>query len=1289
MSYICWAVLLIASLQLLRASTFTTLSGEDVDGLVRSTYGPVDGGNAFIPAEYGNGIAPENSYLTVDIQALPAPPIDPIRYAAWCFDSQTDIDPGGPGFPNYPLHDGTLYAARLYSSLDPNLNSFLAAHPNVMQPQTVWNEINWLVNHRRDQFDCGSGPVTPTMWEVQLAIFQIFGATVQMVQNLPPSRPDVVSCVVATANSHTTFAPKCGDKVAVIFDIDLNFDTDPKDDVQLIFMEVPYCPPCSLTVNVPNVYACRDGTASLQAFPSGGTAPYSYFWDGSSVASSDTLSPASSGEHTVVVTDSSGIPNCSATGKGSAIFDTLNVTVAPVSSCLAPATLTAVVTGGSGTITYMWDNLNDAAHTAATLSVSDTASHTVLVSDTFGAGCTATASAAATFDNLGVTVAPVSSCSMPATLTAVVTGGSGIVTYKWDNLTDAAHTAATLSVSDTAVHTVIVKDHFGSGCTATASAAATFDNLGVTVTPVSSCSMPATLTAVVTGGSGIVTYKWDNLTDAAHTAATLSVSDTAVHTVVVKDGFGNGCTAMASAKATFDNLKVTVADVTACPGSPATLTAVVTGGSGIVTYKWDNLTDAAHTAATLSVSDTAVHTVVVKDGFGNGCTATASGKVVLSSPYCDPSTVSFGGTGGTKSSYSFTADDGVTVKVTAFARNKSSGVWSSALVGQYSPGLGVTSPGEDGSSPNHTLDNVGSNGGKDNNHEYLLFEFSAPVTVTQAYLGWVYNDSDMTLWIGDLPAPSALSDSVLAGLTKEDNTTTSGSPRWAAFNTSLKTGKAIVIAAQPGDTTPDDYFKVSILKFCKPSCTPPAPVTANCVSVTAVKGTPITPVTMVGAGGCGGPYTFSAVGLPNNLVMSSSGTISGTPSVTGTYNYTVTITDNCGKTGTANCSVCVTAPPPPPQTCTTTTTFDFTGGNSPLKGYAGNILPFSGGGVNVKVSAFARSRTSGAWVTAYLGDYSHGLGVTDVNGEKEDGNNNTHTVDNVGGWDNYVLFEFSQVVTIDSMYLGYVVGDSDLTLKIGTFTDPYNNHLVTSQLNGFGYTEDNNTTSSSPRTAVVNQGSPRISGNAIMVAASLSDMTPDDYFKISTLNICSPSGTTPPPPWKDCDFGTCKNGSCTYKNSCHTVCGSGDDIWNNSDSCHFEWQPAGGDCTIIARCTGVGNTDPWAKAGVMIRETLNGDSKHVSCFVTPGNGCAFQYRSTTGGSSSNSNQTGINASCWLKMVRSGNTFTGYRSNDGWNWTQCGQVNVSMGTSCYIGLAVTSHNSGAVCTATFDNVTANP
>jgi choice-of-anchor A domain-containing protein len=87
------------------------------------------------------------------------------------------------------------------------------------------------------------------------------------------------------------------------------------------------------------------------------------------------------------------------------------------------------------------------------------------------------------------------------------------------------------------------------------------------------------------------------------------------------------------------------------------------------------------------------------------------------------------------------------------------------------------------------------------------------------------------------------------------------------------------------------------------------PVSATCVSVTAIQGVAITPVTIIGSGGAGGLYTFTATGLPTGLSISSTGTISGTPTVTGTFSYTVTVKDSKGNTGTINCSVTVGTPP--------------------------------------------------------------------------------------------------------------------------------------------------------------------------------------------------------------------------------------------------------------------------------------------------------------------------------------------------------------------------------------------
>jgi hypothetical protein len=69
--------------------------------------------------------------------------------------------------------------------------------------------------------------------------------------------------------------------------------------------------------------------------------------------------------------------------------------------------------------------------------------------------------------------------------------------------------------------------------------------------------------------------------------------------------------------------------------------------------------------------------------------------------------------------------------------------------------------------------------------------------------------------------------------------------------------------------------------------------------------------------------------------------------------------------------------------------------------------------------------------------------------------------------------------------------------------------------------------------------------------------------------------------------------------------------------------------------------------------------------------------------------TGPQPAYWLKVVRTGSTFEGFSSPDGVVWTSVGSQTISMSSSVFIGLAVTSHNDGTLCTAVFENVTATP
>ena len=190
-----------------------------------------------------------------------------------------------------------------------------------------------------------------------------------------------------------------------------------------------------------------------------------------------------------------------------------------------------------------------------------------------------------------------------------------------------------------------------------------------------------------------------------------------------------------------------------------------------------------------------------------------------------------------------------------------------------------------------------------------------------------------------------------------------------------------------------------------------------------------------------------------------------------------------------------------------------------------------------------------------------------------------------------------------------------------------------------------------------------------------------------TATYAAPASPVLPLGWGSQDIGSpSANGTATYDGSTFTIKGSGADIWNTSDAFRYVYQAATGDCAIVARVKGVQNTDGWAKAGIMIRETQSANAKHASIFVTPSNGVAFQTRSTTSGISQNVNTTGLAAPYWIKIVRSGNTFTALRSSTGRSWTFVGSQTISMNSDVSIGLAVTSHKDGTLCTATMDNVT---
>ena len=127
-----------------------------------------------------------------------------------------------------------------------------------------------------------------------------------------------------------------------------------------------------------------------------------------------------------------------------------------------------------------------------------------------------------------------------------------------------------------------------------------------------------------------------------------------------------------------------------------------------------------------------------------------------------------------------------------------------------------------------------------------------------------------------------------------------------------------------------------------------------------------------------------------------------------------------------------------------------------------------------------------------------------------------------------------------------------------------------------------------------------------------------------------------------------------------------------SDSFYFVRQPLAGNGSITVRITSLtgllpsttsNGTDthpglvPWAKAGIILKESTQPGSAYAAMMATADHGVRMQddYTNDTAG------QPGAVSAAsprWLRLTRSGDTITGYDSADGTHWTQVGAVDLA-------------------------------
>jgi Putative Ig domain len=690
---------------------------------------------------------------------------------------------------------------------------------------------------------------------------------------------------------------------------------------------------CSVTVAAPVSSACvainaaqgvaitpvtmigSGGTGSGYTFSATGLPAGLTIYAGSTVSGTPTVSGTFN--YSVTVKDSagnSGTVNCSVTV--AAPVTTACVAINAIQG-VAITPVTMIGSGGTGTgYTFSATGLPAGLTITAggtisgTPTVSGTFNYTVTVKDSAGNSGTV---------NCSVTIAaPVSSACVAinaiqgAAITPVTMIGSGGTgsgyTFSATGLPAGLTISAggtisgTPTVSGTFNYSVTVKDSAGNtgtvNCSVTIAApvssacVATNAIQGVAISPVTMIGSGGTGSGYTFSASGLPAGL--TISAGGTISGTPTVSGTFNYTVAVKDSAGNTGTVNCSVTITAPVSSACVA-INAIQGVAITpVTMVGSGGTGSgYTFSASGLPAGLTISAggtisgTPTVSGTFNYSVTVKDSAGN--TGTVSCSVTIAAPVSTAcvainaiqgvaiTPVTMTGSGGTGSGYTFSAS-GLPAGVTISVGGTISG--TPAVSGTFNYTV--------------TVKDSAGNTGTVNCSVTIAAPVSATGTaITGAIQGVAITPTGPMTGSGGAGGPYTFSATGLpAGLTMSSNGSISGTPTVSGtFN------YTVTVKDSAGNTGTVNC-----------SVTIAAPVSSACVAINAAQGVAITPVTMIGSGGTGAGYTFSASGLPAGLTISAAGTISGTPTVSGTFNYTVTVKDSAGNTGTVNCSVTVAAP---------------------------------------------------------------------------------------------------------------------------------------------------------------------------------------------------------------------------------------------------------------------------------------------------------------------------------------------------------------------------------------------
>ena len=184
-----------------------------------------------------------------------------------------------------------------------------------------------------------------------------------------------------------------------------------------------------------------------------------------------------------------------------------------------------------------------------------------------------------------------------------------------------------------------------------------------------------------------------------------------------------------------------------------------------------------------------------------------------------------------------------------------------------------------------------------------------------------------------------------------------------------------------------------------------------------------------------------------------------------------------------------------------------------------------------------------------------------------------------------------------------------------------------------------------------------------------------------------------PANWIDTTLGNPSiKGSACVTGSTYRINAGGNNIWSKNDQGRFLATPVSGNGEMVLKINWMDNAHEDTKVGIMFRQNLNDNSPNAFLCLNPEKSVKLQTRTAAGQSTNKVENLGQYAPHWLRLVRTGNSFAAYHSEDGITWALVigggNPATISMTDTIFAGIAFTSHVSNVEASAEIQFVSMN-